>query len=125
MWKEFLEWLQKQGKDGKKINISFWINKQSYYVALGILIVMIITFCVGLGVVLYKNNQLTSRTWDLKQLSEYNMTWFEQSEVMSDEKDSLPKTIAELVKMYQDAQSRIKELSENLVFKKSVYTDFL
>lgn len=44
---------------------------------------------------------------------------------MSDEKDSLPKTIAELVKMHQDAQSRKKELSENLEFKKSVYTDFL
>lgn len=125
MWKEFLEGLQKQGKDGKKINISFWINKQSYYVALSILIVMMITFCVWLGIIWYKNNQLTLRTWDLKQLSEYNMVWFQQSDIMNDEKDSLPKTVAELIRMYQDAEARKKELAENLDFKKSVYTDFL
>lgn len=125
MWKEFLEGLQKQGKDGKKISVSFWVNKQSYYVALGVLGVMVVTFCIGVVFVLQKNNQLTSRTWDLKQLSEYAMGWFQQSEVMSDEKDSLPQTIGELVVMYQTSQSRKNELTEKLDFKKSVYTEFL
>lgn len=124
-WKDFLEGLNKQGKDGKKVNITFGINKQSYYIALWILWATILLFIVGLLFVWYKHTQLTKNTRNLKELDQYTMTEFKQSEIMADEKDNLPQTIGEMVGMYQTFSGEKHRLDWELNFKKSVYTEFL
>lgn len=125
IWKNFLEGVNKQGKDGKKITITFGVNKQSYYIALGILWATILLFGVGVVFVWNKHAQLTKDTRDLKELNQYMMKEFEQSEAMSDEKDNLPQTIGEILAMHKTLGGEKERLNGELNFKRSVYTEFL
>jgi hypothetical protein len=48
-----------------------------------------------------KNQELIGRTWELKELNQYNMTEF--SNAMSNEGADMPTTIQEMVDVYDKA----------------------
>lgn len=125
LWEDFLAGLKKQGKDGKKLEISFGINKHSYYVALGLLGAMFVLFLSLLFLIWNKNADLTARTWDLKDLNHYDLNSFQQSEMMSEDKDNLPQTIGAMVMTYSGSKAEKERVEGELNFKKSVYTEFL
>lgn len=114
-----------KGKNGSKLEISFGINKQTYLVTLGIFGVMSVVTAVALFFVWSKNSELTARTWDLKELNKYDLTSFQQSEVMAEDKDSLPQTIEDIVGLYSSSKEEKERIEGELTFKKSVYTEFL
>ncbi len=123
--KDFVAGLQKQGKDGGKIEISFGITKQSYLVALSILGIMTVIFCGSLFLIWNKHNELLQRTRDLKQLDSYDLKNFSQSEQLAEDKENMPQTIAEMVEMHKLSQEEKERIEGELNFKKSVYTEFL
>ncbi len=125
LWNDFIAGLKKQGKDGTKVEISFWINKQSYLVALGILGGMLIALGVAIFFIRKKQVQLTEKTWDLKELYYYDLNQIQQAEVMSEDKDHFPKTIQELLDFHALSKQEKESVEWELNFKTSVYSEFL
>lgn len=121
----FLSGLKKQGKDGGKVELSFGINKHAYLISLALLGASFLTFCVMFFFVWSKHAELTQRTRELKELKSYELTPFRQEEVMQEEKDHFPQTIAELVALYQTSQAEKDRIQGELNFKRSMYTEFL
>lgn len=124
-FKDFIAGLAKKGKDGKKLEISFWITKHSYLIALWILGIVFLWVCVGLGVIWIKNSSLLAQTWDLKNLSSYDLKEFYQSEYLSEDREDLPQTISGMVEMYRSSKQEKERIEGELNFKKSVYSEFL
>lgn len=122
---DFVAWFMQKGKNGSKLEISFGINKQTYLVTLGIFGVMSVVTVMALFFIWSKNSELTARTWDLKELNKYDLTSFQQSEVMAEDKDSLPQTIEDIVGLYSSSKEEKERIEGELTFKKSVYTEFL
>lgn len=122
---DFVAWFMQKGKNGGKLEISFGINKQTYLITLGIFGVMSVVTVMALFFVWSKNSELTARTWDLKELNKYDLTSFQQSEVMAEDKDSLPQTIEDIVGLYSSSKEEKERIEGELTFKKSVYTEFL
>lgn len=124
-FKDFVAGLAKKGKDGKKLEVSFWITKQSYLIALWILGFVFFWVCVGLGFIWSKHSSLLAQTWDLKNLSSYDLKEFYQSEYLSEDREDLPQTISGMVEMYQLSKAEKERIEWELNFKKSVYSEFL
>ncbi|MBQ9553785.1 hypothetical protein IJU97_02205 [bacterium] len=57
-----------------------------------------------------KNEELIARTWDLRELNQYNLSEFQQSEAMSEDRDHLPSTIDEMVNVYKTSKAEKERL---------------
>lgn len=66
-----------------------------------------------------------TQTWDLKNLSSYDLKEFYQSEYLSEDREDLPQTISGMVEMYRSSKQEKERIEGELNFKKSVYSEFL
>ena len=78
-----------------------------------------------MGVIWSKNSSLLAQTWDLKNLSSYDLKEFYQSEYLSEDREDLPQTISGMVEMYRSSKQEKERIEGELNFKKSVYSEFL
>lgn len=104
-FKDFITGLSKKGKNGNKLEVSFGITKQFYIIALVVLGTVFLGCIIGFIVIWNKNSSLLAQTWELKNLSSYDLREFYQSESLSESREDLPQTISGMVEMYQFSKS--------------------
>ena len=125
LWAKVAWKLNKSGDDGEKREFTFWVSKQSYITTIFIFIASMAIFWAWVYFVWEKNEELIARTWDLRELNQYNLSEFQQSEAMSEDRDHLPSTIDEMVNVYKTSKAEKERLEWELSFKTSVYSEFL
>lgn len=102
---------------------TFWVSKQAYISTLVIMVMLIAAFWAMAYYTWMKNQELIGRTWELKELNQYNMTEF--SNAMSNEGADMPTTIQEMVDVYDKATQDKQRIEWELNFKTSIYNEFL
>ena len=55
---------------------TFWVSREAYLIALLLFILSVWAFAFALYYTWQKNEELTARTWELKELNNYNLTDF-------------------------------------------------
>ena len=118
-------WSLNRWWDKEKREFTFWVSKQSYIVALILLVISIWAAWAAGYFVWEKNEELIARTWNLKELNQYNLSEFQSSDAMNEDRDHLPSTIDEMIAVYNSSKNNKERLEWELYFKTSVYNEFL
>ena len=118
-------WKIKKWWDSEKKEFTFWVSKQSYIVALILMLVAMWVAWAWAYFVWTKNEELISRTMKLKELSHYNLASFLENEAMTEDRDHLPWSIDEMITVYTTSKTEKERLEGELSFKTSVYNEFL
>ena len=102
---------------------TFWVSREAYLIALLLFILSVWAFAFALYYTWQKNEELTARTWELKELNNYNLTDF--SREMSAEGVEIPTNIQWMVDLYEKSVQDKKRIEGELNFKTSIYNEFL
>ena len=102
---------------------TFWVSKEAYLVALLLFIASIWAFGAACYYSWLKNEELISRTWELKELNQYNLSDFTRA--MNSEGVDMPSTIQEMADLYDKSLQDKKRIEWEYNFKTSIYKEFL
>ena len=102
---------------------TFWVSREAYLIALILFILSIWAFAVSIYYAWQKNEELIARTWELKELNNYNLPDFSRD--MSSEGVEIPTNIQWMVDLYDKSVQDKKRIEGELNFKTSIYNEFL
>ena len=102
---------------------TFWVSKEAYIIALILFIASVWAFVVAVYYTWLKYEEITLRTPELVELSNYNLPDF--SREMSAEGVDMPSNIQWMVDLYEKSMQDKKRIEGELNFKTSIYNEFL
>ena len=117
-----IAWIIWKSRNAEK-EFTFWVSKEAYLIALLLMLVAIWALGMAIYYTWLKNEELIARTWELKELNQYNLSDF--SRAMSSEGVDLPTTIQEMTELYDKSKQDKQRIEWEYNFKTSVYNEFL
>ena len=116
-----------QGKSwGSTVEFTFWVTKWRFISMLLIALASLAAaWAAGYLFVWTKYDALEKSTQGLKELNHYDLTFFNDSDIMADRKDNPIMTIDDMLTYYKTVKTENERLGTEVNAKTSMYSEFL